>query len=463
MQKDLESARQAGQIFRHVDGSIAVNQAVSTLYAEIPIASNEFTKDQYTSSVGSVRLGKLLEDLDALAVNAAFKHCAAGLDKGASIEALHLVTACIDRIDIVRPLPRCDLGMTAFVSWTGSSSVEVTVQLRRASDASHAQPLLQAAAVMVRLDANTRKAAPVPQLQLQGEGAHVLSAFQAGVAAQQLRKRERATALERVAPLPQELQFMHTLMNESRRFMQETGLQDVAQIRRLPLCIWEGEGGQGGGAGVLPAEQLPTLPVVAMGQTTTKNIFATQPQDRNTVGAVFGGLLMRRAYELAQATALQFQLACSQRQSKQESEPAMPMPRLMAVDDIAFVRPVEVGRLLQVSAQVVATHNAAVQVAVNCHTVHATCAQAKPVHTNSFHFTFANVHEDSDGTVRAAASGAAVLPDTYAQVMAQIDGKRRLSQAAAQAVHLNSSYSCVFESPPFDAAGTGPAHGDQSR
>jgi len=453
MDADLEAAAQSAHVQQLADGSFAVEPMVSTLHADIPIASDAFTKDQYTSSVGSVRLGKLLEDLDALAVNAAFKHCwAAARSECASQppEALHLVTACVDRIDIVRPLPRCDLRMVAFVSWTGASSVEVTVQLREATADAQSPPLLQAAVVMVRLDPTTRKAAMVPQLSLEGASASVLSAFQAGAAARQVRQADRAGALEKVAPLPEELQAMHHLMNASRRAMQDAGVPDAAQVQRLPRAVlW------GGKAQPAASSLGSTLPVVAMGQTLTQNVFTTQPQDRNTAGAVFGGLLMRRAYELAQATALQFLLASCSRQDAQEADTAVPIPRLMAVDDIAFVRPVQVGHLLQVAAQVVATQDAAAQVAVTCHTVDTRNPRAAPVHTNSFHFTFACVHEDSSGAVQPARPLAAVLPDTYAQVMAQIDGKRRLSQAAAQAATLDSAYACALAQHPAGSVGFG--------
>jgi acyl-CoA hydrolase len=42
-----------------------------------------------------------------------------------------------------------------------------------------------------------------------------------------------------------------------------------------------------------------------IGETTQRNTFVCQPQQRNTAGRVFGGFLMRRAYELAFATAYQ--------------------------------------------------------------------------------------------------------------------------------------------------------------
>ena len=447
MHKDMQLAAESGHVQFCKDGSVAVGPTVSELHADIPIASDAFTKDQYTSSVGSVRLGKLLEDLDALAVNAAFKHCWAEVHArgGSETQPLHLVTACVDRIDIVRPLPRRDLRMSAFVSWTGASSVEVTVQLREAAAATSSAPLLQAAVVMVRLHPTTRRSAAVPQLLLEGAPASALAAFAAGAAARDVRQTDRASALERVAPLPGELQGMKSLINASRRARLGAGGQEASQVGCLPRATL----GVGGGG----PEDL--LPVVAMGQTTSHNVFTTQPQDQNTAGAVFGGLLMRRAYELAQATVLQFLLTSGQRHSSPQDKAAtVPVPRLMAVDDIAFVRPVQVGHLLQVAAQVVATQHAAAQVAVTCHTVDTTNPQAAPVHTNSFHFTFACVQQDEgdEGGVHASSPLAAVLPDTYAQVIAQIDGKRRLAQAATQATVLSSAYSCALGECAADRA-----------
>lgn len=57
------------------------------------------------------------------------------------------------------------------------------------------------------------------------------------------------------------------------------------------------------------ASHLLTMPTLAnksdilLSDTRLHNALITQPQQRNTAGRIFGGFLMRRAYELAFATA----------------------------------------------------------------------------------------------------------------------------------------------------------------
>ena len=63
----------------------------------------------------------------------------------------------------------------------------------------------------------------------------------------------------------------------------------------------------------------------------------TQPQQRNMNGRVFGGFLMRRAFELAYATAFSF---CG-----------MP-PRFLEVGEVTFKQPVSVGELLSLRAEI---------------------------------------------------------------------------------------------------------------
>ena len=45
---------------------------------------------------------------------------------------------------------------------------------------------------------------------------------------------------------------------------------------------------------------------ILLGETRLQNALIAQPQQRNTAGRVFGGFLMRRAFELAHTTAYLF-------------------------------------------------------------------------------------------------------------------------------------------------------------
>jgi acyl-coenzyme A thioesterase 9 len=86
-------------------------------------------------------------------------------------------------------------------------------------------------------------------------------------------------------------------------------------------------------------------------------------------------------------------------------------PYALAVDDISFRKPVEVGSLLYLSSQVTYTSGPFLQVKV-----HAEVVDPKTgVHqtTNVFHFTFYNKSDVPQ-----------VVPKSYAEYMIYVDGKR---------------------------------------
>lgn len=83
---------------------------------------------QYRNPWGAVRIGKLLEDLDALAGSVAYNHC----DPGPGFRLPMLVTAAVDAIQINHRLNLDnDLEMSGQVAWTGSSSMDIRMELRQ--------------------------------------------------------------------------------------------------------------------------------------------------------------------------------------------------------------------------------------------------------------------------------------------------------------------------------------------
>ena len=86
--------------------------------------------------------------------------------------------------------------------------------------------------------------------------------------------------------------------------------------------------------------ELPALAprdVVPSSATRTENIFVAQPQQRNLSGRIFGGFLLRRAFELAFATTYVF---------------GGDRPVFKQVSDMDFLRPVDVGDLLRLKSRV---------------------------------------------------------------------------------------------------------------
>lgn len=110
---------------------------------------------------------------------------------------------------------------------------------------------------------------------------------------------------------------------------------------------------------------------------------------------------MRKAFELGWAT------ACSYGGSR---------PYVVAVDDIMFQRPVEIGSLLLLSAQVCFTEKNYIQIRVHSEVYDSDTREHKT--TNVFHFTFMSEREVPQ-----------IVPKTYGESMLYLDGKRHFSAA----------------------------------
>ena len=76
-------------------------------------------------------------------------------------------------------------------------------------------------------------------------------------------------------------------------------------------------------------------------QTKLQNCELAQPQTANLANQIFGGFLMRRAFDLAYATAYVF---------------SGYRPRFLEVDRVDFTTPVNIGDLINFSAQVIYAH-----------------------------------------------------------------------------------------------------------
>ncbi|PNH06307.1 Acyl-coenzyme A thioesterase 9, mitochondrial [Tetrabaena socialis] len=281
-----------------VDGS-RPPRAVSVVYN---FTTDRALQDMYRNPWGSMRVGRLLEDLDSLAGNVAFEHCYTG----AALPLL--VTAAVDEISLRHPLRlERDIVVRGQVVWTGKSALDIRMQLFQEQHGP--DPSVEALFSFVHLDPTTRKAAPA--VQLRPETAADAEVF---------RQRQAVADARRAA-----------------RQQQQQG--SCGDVQAVPLEARDAMSGW-----VRAARRLQELPALAptdavlMPKTCQHNTFVCQPQHRNTHGRVFGGFLMRRAYELAFATSYMFGGA---------------RPVFQLVDEITFSRPVDVGDLLRLTSTVV--------------------------------------------------------------------------------------------------------------
>lgn len=135
---------------------------------------------------------------------------------------------------------------------------------------------------------------------------------------------------------------------------------------------------------------------VWMENTKLKNLIICHPESSNIFNKIFGGFLMREAFEFSWVNASLF--------SKQR-------PRILHIDDIMFRRPVEIGSLLYLSSQVVYSRENHIQISTKASVMD---PATDIIHlTNIFHFTF-----QVEKPVPMA------IPRTYDEALMLLDGRR---------------------------------------
>ncbi|KAJ3187180.1 Acyl-coenzyme A thioesterase 9, mitochondrial [Gaertneriomyces sp. JEL0708] len=359
----------------------------SYLEQHLLFKSDPDLREEYINPWGGIRVGKVLEDLDAMAGSVAYLHCEAG--EGSSIPTI--VTASLDRIDMLRSIPIDeDIRLSGHVTYTGSSSMEVSCWLETLPNGvlqdGHAptsvgplaarkripgKPILAAKFTMVARDPTTGRAAQVTRLQVETPEEERL--FKLGEAAKARKMQERKSDLRIQPPSFEEMSLIHSLYKEYIQYLDPTFNKNAPES------------------------------VVWMKDTIQQNLVVCMPQSRNIHGNVFGGHLLRSAFELAFATG---QIFTSTHKIS-----------FVALDDISFTQPVHVGNLLHLTSQVVysaGSESRSFQVKVRADVEDPSKNLRRT--TNTFHFTFA-CHESVK--VRR------VLPRSYDESMRYIEGKRK--------------------------------------
>uniref|UniRef100_A0A6U3EJP1 HotDog ACOT-type domain-containing protein n=1 Tax=Lotharella globosa TaxID=91324 RepID=A0A6U3EJP1_9EUKA len=256
--------------------------------------------ENYCNPWGQVRMGKILEDLDAMAGNIAMRHTR----QADACRPLVIVTAGVDRIKLLgRAGINEDMVLEGAVTWTGRSSMEIGMQVHTAG-----RLWICANFTFVARDPETGRAAAVNKLIINTKEEQTL--FDLADARQREKKGKRKKS---------KTQFDRQHTPEQARRMQDL-LDKAAPLKRMPA--------------------LAPKDAILMYKTQLSNALTCQPVHQNIHGRVFGGFLMRRAFELAFATAHLFSGG---------------RPQFLEVDDVSFKLPVSIGDLLQLESVVLYT------------------------------------------------------------------------------------------------------------
>uniref|UniRef100_A0AC34RJV8 HotDog ACOT-type domain-containing protein n=2 Tax=Panagrolaimus sp. JU765 TaxID=591449 RepID=A0AC34RJV8_9BILA len=356
------------------DPKVAHPPSASATRCVIPLSSDPTCQLRYVNASGQARsrFGMLMEDLDMFAVWIAFRHNQPiGLPMGTpGHHPMLIVTACVDGIDVPNKVIRSDLDiiMDGFISWVGKSSLEVTMNLKQKYAEQDLRDILTAKFVMVSQDPETRKS--VRNVPLLLETGRDEENFHLGEQAKNLRIAREKNSLLRTVPTGEERNILHAL------FLKTIDESSQSFERHLPSGhVW-------------------------MQDAKLKNAVICFPIKQNLYGKIFGGYLMRVAFESAWANACVF---------------SHKRVRIAKVGNIMFRKPVEVGSLLLFSSQVCYSSDELIQVSVAAQVLNLNTGEKDL--TNTFQFTFKVDSEDET-------SVPIVLPKTYEDGILYLDGRR---------------------------------------
>ncbi|NXW48993.1 ACOT9 thioesterase, partial [Nyctiprogne leucopyga] len=319
----------------------------SYLEVILPLGSQPEIREKYLNVHNSVRFGRILEDLDSLGVLICYTHTKQEMQPRSP---LSIVTALVDKINLCKKIiyPDCDIKFTGNVSWVGKTSMEVKMHMLQLHDGDYS-PVLDATFVMVARDPENKRPAFVNPL---------------------------------VPETPEEEEIFKQGECMSYFLVVCTSASVYVCMCCLSIFDWLNFSNVGYKIYCLSqrtvsfrSRKLPPNSVW-MEDAKLKGLQICHPQERNIFNRIFGGFLMRKAFELGWAT------ACSYGGSR---------PFIVSVDDIMFQRPVEVGSLLLLSAQVCYTEKNYIQVRVHSEVYDADTREHQT--TNIFHFTFMSENE----------------------------------------------------------------------
>ncbi|KDN43543.1 Thioesterase/thiol ester dehydrase-isomerase [Tilletiaria anomala UBC 951] len=350
-----------------------------------------FSKDpdlleRYIATSGAIRMGKIFEDLDTLAGAASYMHVLGHLPiRKDRASPLFIVTASVDRLDLVKPLViTSDYRLTGSVIYVGSSSMEVLVAIEEIkADSSPSEICLTGRFTMAARNAATLRSQRIAPLQLETKAEERL--FQLGQQHKMHKQQSSATSLERSSPTEEEALLLHDV------FLRDRNALTASAAKAIIL---------GSSAKMMGSEE----EVVSLSSTMHSSTLHMHPQQANVHLNVFGGVLMRHCYELGWITASIF---------------ANAPVEFLALDALSFHSPVPIGAVLNMTSTVTYTsqgeekENAVAAVNVVAEIVDIESGKRKK--SNTFHFSF------SVGQTKRRVS-----PLTYADAIEWLESRRRV-------------------------------------
>lgn len=437
----------------------AKSSSESAMQIRYPFSTDKALRQNYVRFDQGVRIGRLLEDMDAFSGNIASAHADDGQSN--TLPAT-LVTACVDNIVMIHPFPNIvrsydntdlrkiavlspgatdhdmiscnvDFIMRGSVIWTGTSSMLVRIYVDaqnvdtssdEAKDVGDTVPLLRSDFLFVARFSGPPPAEGIRMVvnPVEPQTEEEKQLFLEAADAKASRVQQAKTSLDQMVPTGEEAQFIHQLYRDGALEMSQRDVSSILELypyrgsKEPRECVLRQSGCQ---------EKTVSIP---LSSTTVRTTLNMQPQEQNIWGNIFGGFLMRQAFEVAYTAVLLL--------SKSIDATSQGKIAFVAVDDINFLRPVEIGNLLTFTARVVYTKGRAAQVVVETEVYD--LARGDKFLSNNFSFTFAVVGPEED-------LGVKVVPRTYSDAMEYLTGRRAFARTLVSLEKQGSPYAQYLE------------------
>uniref|UniRef100_A0A1A9WRN6 HotDog ACOT-type domain-containing protein n=1 Tax=Glossina brevipalpis TaxID=37001 RepID=A0A1A9WRN6_9MUSC len=344
----------------------------SYVMASIPLRTDKLMQERYVSNVGTVRYGRLMEDMDLFSVWVCQQHVKLSkLPPDGQLPYI-FVTVVANSMKIRYDIHGIDndLRVSGYVSWVGNSSFEVLVWVH-VVNGNELHEITQAGFLMAGRNANNSGPAPVNHLQPHNDEEKEILA-KAELRRQQNAELRKASVWQE-KPTQEEHDLMYDLLEKTT---DKTSLELYKRILP-PNSRWMSE---------------------AYAVTTILSF----PENKNRHNTVFGGFLMRIAFEISLITSFKH---CKS------------YPKLEHVSEFTFQKSVPVQSLLRILAHIIYVEKNYMMIMTTNDVLDPTTSQK--ITSNVSYFVMSAPNDVQP-----------VIPRSYQETLLYIHGRRKFKNLA---------------------------------
>ncbi|HEX6982622.1 MAG TPA: hotdog domain-containing protein [Balneolaceae bacterium] len=336
--------------------------ADTSIERELPFGNNPGLRREFKildkDIPGNIRWGRLLEELDKLAEDAALDYVRQ-TDPNARV-----VTAAVDDIALHIPADITeDVYMRARINYVGRTSMEVGIRVDQDEKAEHSLAACYFTMVARTGEGDDAKSLPIPELDYKSK----LEKERYNAAIE--RRKSYREQLDAIGEPPSKEEFRH--------------LQELHQ-----------------------AQDKDDFDGLLAGDLIRRNMERMYPDNENVPKKIFGGYVIRRAFELSLMHA---------------EEIAPDRPVFVRVNRINFLQPIRIGDKLDYTSRIVYTGESSISIEIDIERT--SIDKVTKALSNTCIFTFVNVDENMQPRPVPK-----VYPTTYAEDERYLNAYRRHKQ-----------------------------------